>query len=240
MRLYPKVPHPFVIEPPLLEQEHFPKKSQLSFNLVLIGHAIQHFPYFVYTFREMGSSGIGKNRGRYSLLKVSSQDENQNLTTLYSHENPEKIITDFHIISNFSPTQTVPSEITLYFLTPLRIKSNERLSSQLPFSLLLSNLLRRISALSYFHCNEKLILNFKELIQQAKSIKIINHSLYWRDWQRYSSRQNTKMALGGLIGKVSYSGELSPFWHYLKIGGYIHAGKATTFGLGKYFISSAI
>ena len=42
------------------------------------------------------------------------------------------------------------------------------------------------------------------------------------------------MKLGGFVGRVSYKGEMKRFFPFLRTGEYIHLGKATVFGLGKY------
>jgi len=55
------------------------------------------------------------------------------------------------------------------------------------------------------------------------------------------------MQLGGLLGTVtfevragprSHSNELAPFWPYIWLGQWTHAGKNTSMGLGKYEIIS--
>ena len=48
LRLYKNIPHPFVIEPPLTSQRLFKKDEEITFNLILIGKAIQYLPYFIY------------------------------------------------------------------------------------------------------------------------------------------------------------------------------------------------
>ena len=70
LRLYPKVPHPFVIEPPITEKQSFEPGEAFSFHLILIGNAIDYIPYFIYTFTELGKQGIGQGRGKYDLLHV--------------------------------------------------------------------------------------------------------------------------------------------------------------------------
>lgn len=64
--------HPFIIEPPLEERESYGSDDLLSFNLILIGQAIDYFPYFLFTFEELGCLGIGKGRGKYWLEEVFS------------------------------------------------------------------------------------------------------------------------------------------------------------------------
>ncbi len=44
------------------------------------------------------------------------------------------------------------------------------------------------------------------------------------------------MSLGGVLGTVTYEGNNSEFIPFLKLGEFIHIGKGTSFGLGRYEI----
>lgn len=58
--------------------------------------------------------------------------------------------------------------------------------------------------------------------------------LVWQDWERYTSRQNQEMNLGGVVGRwylKQVPAELLPF---IYLGQWLHLGKETAFGLGKY------
>ncbi|MDY6856503.1 MAG: hypothetical protein SWO11_17730, partial [Thermodesulfobacteriota bacterium] len=74
-----QIPHPFVIEPSLDKSEHFGLDDELSFNLILIGKAIDYIPYFVLAFEELGRMGIGKNKGKYRLEEVFSLNGNEEM-----------------------------------------------------------------------------------------------------------------------------------------------------------------
>ena len=131
-----------------------------------------------------------------------------------------------------------PSQIRISFLTPTRLKyEGGFVSEDLEFHILFRNLLRRISLLSYFHCGHRLDdTGFRDLIEQARNIKTINQKLSWHDWERYSNRQETKMKMGGLIGEITYEGDFTLFWPYIRLGEYVHVGKGSSFGLGRYSI----
>ena len=105
------------------------------------------------------------------------------------------------------------------------------------FHILIRNLLRRISLLSYFHCDTDLDLDFKGLIESSKNVKVEKENLSWFDWERYSNRQDTKMMMGGFMGSITFEGVLGPFLPFLLLGEHIHVGKGTSFGLGKYEIT---
>jgi CRISPR/Cas system endoribonuclease Cas6 (RAMP superfamily) len=47
------------------------------------------------------------------------------------------------------------------------------------------------------------------------------------------------MLLGGMIGRVTYAGDLTEFVPLLKFAEKVHLGKATTFGLGKFKMERA-
>jgi len=244
MHKYEKIPHSFIIEPPeaksggagAKESEIIAPETLIKFNLILIGKAIDYLPYFVYTFDELGKIGIGKGRGKYRLKEVRLYN---NGTLVYS-ENDRSISKNVEPalieILDFIPSDKI-DDITLRFITPLRMKYNRDLVVIPEFHILIRHLLRRLGLLYYFHCgNNESSWNHREIISHAQTIKIVSSSLRWFDWQRYSSRQNTKMKLGGLVGEITYRGNLKPYITILRAGEILHAGKNTSFGLGKYEI----
>ena len=76
--------------------------------------------------------------------------------------------------------------------------------------------------------------DFAALKRQAEAVRFNTGDLYWFDWERYSSRQQQTMKLGGLLGTLRLHGDLAPFGHLLHLGQWLHVGKETTFGLGRY------
>jgi CRISPR-associated endoribonuclease Cas6 len=58
--------------------------------------------------------------------------------------------------------------------------------------------------------------------------------LHWRDWTRYSSRQQQEMSLGGVVGTWNLYNLPPALWPALWLGQWLYAGKNTTFGLGQY------
>ena len=241
MKKYPAAPHPFVILPPAGEKRHYVKDENLAFTLTLIGKATEYLPYFIYTFDELGRVGIGKGRGKYQLKKVSAVSNNGKCKQEEIYGGEGKILKSGYettkwkdLINNESLSNK--NELTLKFHTPTRIKYREDLVLDLEFHILIRNLLRRISTLSYFHCANEINIDFKGLIRDAEKIETAKNTLSWKDWERYSNRQETRMKMGGFVGEITFKGNLGKFLPFIMLGEYIHVGKGTSFGLGKYEI----
>jgi CRISPR-associated endoribonuclease Cas6 len=235
MRKYEAAPHPFVIEPPPERRRGYEAGEELVFGLTLVGRAIDYLPYFVYTFDELGKSGLGKGRGKFELKSVMSEGK-----TIYSSE--KKRLTVFGKkslpldLGPFDSDEGQASSLTLNFLTPTRIAYNGKLTLEMEFHTIARSLLRRISLLSYFHGNHNggPAFNFKEIIEKATTVRTIDRKLRWYDWERYSGRQEKRINMGGFVGEISFEGDLGPFMPLIKAGEVLHVGKGTVFGLGRY------
>lgn len=234
-------PHPYVIEPTNSTRTHYKKGEPFDFVLILFGRANDYMPYFIYAIEQMGSIGIGQKiegkRAGFELKQVTTEGGRP----VYSHcdkkisqgEFSRKLILkDFTVSSDDLITGM---EITLE--TPLRLKFQNRLEADLPFHILVRAMLRRISSLLDYHGDGEPSLDYRGLVKRSKDVEITNSSLEWSDWKRYSNRQDRSMLMGGITGKVSYSGDLAGFVPLVRFCERSHIGKQTTFGLGKIKIA---
>lgn len=230
MRKYPYAPHPFVLFADKEKVTRYTPDMAIEVEVTLIGNGVKFFPHFILAFQWMGQFGLGKARYRFLLEEVEDPFGRK----LYLHG---KLLSAPQAIAWADMKYSGhPSTIILNFITPLRIKYKEKYASDLEFHILIRSLLRRISLLSFFHCACELKLDFRSIIDLAHSVKTLNKSLKWYDWTRWSNRQRTLMKMGGLLGSVEFEGDLGIFWPFLALGEWIHVGKGTAFGLGKYSI----
>lgn len=247
MRKYPAAPHPFVLEPPGPGGTVLPAGSPFPLGLTLFGKALRYLPHFVFAFERLGQAGLGSHRVRCAVSRVEGGLDGQRWVLFSSEERALRTSDPFEesvSLDLSTPTgengSGTRSQLTLEVLTPLRIMFEERLSSGLPFHVLVRSLLRRLAHLSYFHCGgDPKVVPFRDWIALAESVRATQHSLQWRDWERYSSRQQVRMTLGGLTGTITYEGPLGPFLPLLRLGEFTHVGKGTSFGLGQYRIVAA-
>ena len=235
------VPHPYILVPPVTEREFFKPDETFRFELILIGKAIDYLPYFLFVFIQLGKNGIGKEKGRFYIESVFNERFGEE-AEIYDHRSGclSRNI-QIYTSESFFPLwkeflSANPEQITIRLLTPLRIKIAGHLSDDFTFFDLFRALLNRLYMLTYFHCGNRFERKHKELLELSKEIEMVEKNLYWQDWLRYSSRQKTRMKIGGVMGEFTIKGRLMPFLPFLKIGEYIHIGKATSMGLGRYEI----
>ena len=88
--------------------------------------------------------------------------------------------------------------------TPLRLQENGKPLNEQEINAerFFISLAKRISLLSEFHF-ESLQFDFELLKNQISQIQD-EKILKWQDWTRYSSRQDQKMKLGGVVGKWQF------------------------------------
>ena len=131
-------------------------------------------------------------------------------------------------------------QVICRFVTPLRFKAANRLSTTLDFATLMRLIIRRIKSLCAlddvaFRLPPK---DFTALIRMASSVRVEENALRWEDWNRYSGRQQTVMQLGGLTGHIVYQGPVTVFARYLDFASRVHIGKQSSFGLGALVLNN--
>ena len=227
---YPAAPHPYVLVPDA-RGGAIAAGDTVTLDVTLFGHGARQLPYVIHALNQAGQRGLGRERGALVLLQVAQAD-GADWRPIYT---PGTDFTPLPAVAPVAPP--VPERLTLRLLTPLRLTHEERLVSQdrFRFHLLFSSLLRRISLLTAFHTDTPLETDFAGLTQAARAVELAGARLRWRDWSRYSSRQDQLVQMGGLVGEIDLDGAgLEPFWPYLWLGQWTHAGKGAVMGLGGY------
>lgn len=231
------VPLPFVIEPPQDEKRSIPPGDCLQFGLVLVGQAIARLPYFILGFKELGKLGLGAGRGKYVLQRMLAQHPWNGREQMLFDGVDVRVCEDECSVAYPEiarrAEQLPADQLTIRFLTPTRLRHGGDLMWEgPPFHVLIRRLLDRVSSLAYFHCGERWEADFQGWIERAKAVEIAEARTIWQDWERYSGRQKRRIKMGGLVGTVTYAGELGPYRPLLALGSLIHVGKGTVLGNG--------
>lgn len=236
---YSAVPQPFVLAPQLPMPDVLAAGEPLTFGLLLAGQAIWHFPYLLAAFRALGVRGLGRERVRARLSEA--------VALLPDGEVPLYDSRYGRLLGN-QPTPVSAAgwgagqaedrtRLTLRFVTPARLKHQDRFVTETPeFHVVVRTLLRRLSSLAVFHGGERWDIDYAGWIERAKAVQIDTAHVFWRDRDRYSTLQKRHMNFGGVLGVAVYQGEVAPFLPLLRLGQLIHVGKGAVFGNGRYEI----
>jgi len=239
-------PRPFTVEPPLGGNGAVAPGDPLSFGLTLFGDSVGLFPYLLAGIARMGQAGIGDRHaapGRFRPREVWAIDPLQGVQQRLMSDLEETMamptlpITHAAVLERAArlPTDAVALEL----LTPLRLVTEGRLVHRLTFQALLRRLLRRLDQLSMITTAQGLDIPFSQLIEAAGAVRVVNDETRWLDASSHSSRTGRTTPIGGLVGRVVFSGDLAPFLPWLVWGEIIHVGKDATKGNGWYRLSRA-
>jgi hypothetical protein len=229
------VPRPFVLGVPPAGARGRPGGSELTFDLTLVGRAREFFPHFVVTLREIHA--IRRGRHPVALRRIEAIRASGAPEKVY--DDAENLVRAHDAASSLADCASLPApagSFVLRFVTYTRLKHEGRWVRHPEFHVLLRRLLGRFSSLALFHCGGPLEADFLGLIEAAKAVRLVADRTRWEDWTRYSSRQDRRMVLGGLVREAVYDGPMARLWPYLVFGQWTHVGKNATFGLGRYEI----
>lgn len=225
-------PHPYVIEPPLDATGSYAAGESLEFGLLLFGKTNDFLMFFLHAAELMGKRGLGKGaQGRANCALESVCDEQGR--RLYRPEDGRLLFEPEPRALRLQPAPAIPSaEVAIRLHTPFRQKSQNRLLDELPFQALTRAMLRRISGLFEHYGDGEPDIDYRGLVARAAQTRTLASELRWRDWERYSNRQQSRMQLGGLVGSVRYADVPAEYLPLLELSQLVHLGKQTTFGLG--------
>ena len=220
--------------------------ESLQFSLTLVGTALRKLDLLVGAARQAFASGVGPSRGG---KRGSAELQKVELETLpYDTTTGEGVVvfdpasgrTQGHVMQTEIPCLSHSLEkISLTLQSPLRIERNKRpLSPEelQPVDFLRALVLRQAVLLETQIATD-LSPNVPDLLQRSRQVQC-DAELHWQDAKRYSGRQGRVLPRGGLVGRLSLKGDLSPFWELLFFGQYLHVGKGATTGNGAYRVQS--
>lgn len=239
------VPRGYVLKPPLDDVTQYSADKPFSFDMVLIGDRVNYLPYVIVPLMELGKTGIGLNRGRFTLgdICISVNDTLESIYDASSNtvRNVQKPITEREILKQAKALDQ--HRLTLRFFTPTRIKYNptgERGKSEVmrvpEFHHIIRRLRDRVNALSTTYCGAPIETEFKGLAERAKAVKTSRLDLRWIEMKRRSKTQSIEHDQSGFIGTITFEGDLTEFLPLIVVGQYVHVGEDAVFGNGWFHI----
>lgn len=221
------IPNPYIINPPGY-REQYNKGDELRFQVILLGDALRYAEQLINALITAGSFTIGAERKRFQLEEIMQYDQLQSIWKpgLYA---PEAIKAE--AISEHRTEGCTNCSIQL--LTPLRIRRGGSLLTELDFITIFRSISRRITELTARYGGYVNEQEIAWLMEAAQHIQKTSSGLYVKNMERYSTRRDKKMDLSGLLGAMTFQGELAPFTPWLNAACILHLGRNTTLGCGK-------
>ena len=230
--------NPYILNVPIKKRPKTIKKNEtfyLNFNLFGDKSNII-LPAIINAFIIAGRAGF--KHKKFTPIRL------ENIDTIKSDKNTiwqPKISLQEYIIPDIAPILPHTKEyLEIIYLTPQRYKYHNRLIdvNSFNFNNWLSALLNRINAINELFADKKIQpLDIKKIINENKNIKIEYLKISKQNIIRYSTRQQTKMNLDGIVGEVILKNKNIQFiLPYLHLGQFINIGKSTTMGLGRFCI----
>ncbi len=181
--------------------------------LTLIGaRAIEHRSLLVGALNRAAARMHGGTAGREGFLRLASVDPIES-----------------------EPT-AAPQRARLTFVTPVRLKSQGRIQSELDAEVLWRSLARRADSLARLYGAGPLAWD------PAATAPFTLETLKSRvvSVQRFSNRQKASMTWPGVLATCLLAGDsLASAWPLLHFGAQVQVGKATSFGFGRYRLEQA-
>ena len=193
-------------------------KDFYDFSLYLFDDATTKLPYALSALNMMLSqNGLGVERKTYKEFDIYIDDklinENRNLQI------PKNSVKTFQIDKNCQ-------NITIQFITPLRLKKNNRFIRD-------DNIELKDIINSIYQRQMQLLEQGYQKFPYPIEGQIVNKELHYKELTRMSNRQKSTMNLGGLLGSIEVKNINKEAYEVLKVGELIGAGKQCVFGLGK-------
>lgn len=251
-----RVVRAYTVVPPQPPRERVPAGETFRFGLTLFGDGFQFLPYVVLAAAEMGRVGVGRGRrdglGRFKLTAIDAfnpltGDHSQLLAPGESLVRlPAVHVTTADTEAAGRPAHQLHDyggDLTLRFLTPLRLEEDDRLFRTPDFGVLFRRLLMRIDMLArdFAGAERRDPADVAALHTAADRVRLVDARTHWCDLWSYSGRKGRDTPLGGLVGSAVYHAtDWEPLLPWLILGQGTQVGKSAVKGNGVYEVANLL
>jgi hypothetical protein len=230
------LPPPYVLDPGETPREgFFAPGAPIPVRLALFGAATRAAAYAALALLRAAEGGVGPARVALRPATVGGRMQAQRAFS-------EAALRD---AMQPAPLPSAPppyDRVRLRFETPLRLRLANDLVTPAAFrpAYLLGAAVRRVSLLVQSQTGVPLEADFRALKAAAAPVEWIETRLGWVETRRYSTRQQARLAMGGIVGEAALDiARLGPLWSFLWLGQALHLGKGASMGFGRYRILPA-
>jgi hypothetical protein len=210
----------------------------LEIDLTLIGDGTLHQDKVAVAFMRFNNE-VRIFRSLFKLVSVNSITADGSMTAYQVGKRQLISIESLAATEHFAQLLEARA-IRVNYQTPTALLQQGELlkaKENLTFEFLVRRLMRRLYQLATDHCGfNGGKVNVDDLIEASRKIEQVDAELRWREYDRYSRRQEQELAFGGYVGWQIFWGDLGRFAPLLALGEQLHVGKRATFGFGRLMI----
>ncbi|MBL8142645.1 MAG: CRISPR system precrRNA processing endoribonuclease RAMP protein Cas6 [Acidobacteria bacterium] len=232
---------PFVIAFP----ESFPRAVEacdtLTFTVTLFGRSAQYASDYIAAFFAAATRGyrLGDRGGPFGVGRVSVAFPDNR----WQEVSPSDRLTldDISLpLSQLAGPETTshPGRLTVEFVTPIRLKTDNHVTGSPRFGVLVDRLADRVARILGTWHGIEWLEHRREFCRDAHAVRAISSTARRMHVTRHSNRQRTSMDLPGVQGAVTYEGPVSAYLPILRLGEFLHVGKNTSAGFGRIRVSA--
>jgi hypothetical protein len=226
-------PRPFVFRASHLDGRTVRAGAPFHFDLHVVDLREPALAYFVLAFAQVAREGLGPRRGRARLDSMWQLDANgQPGIRIYVGEAFRVEQPPGPLLLSLAP-ETAVSRVTVRFVTPTELKSEQRVVERPEFSILLGRARDRVSTLRTLYGDGPLDIDFRGMGERAAGVRMTRCELRHIEAERRSSRTGQVHRIGGFVGEADYEGELGEFLPYLRVARWVGVGRQTVGGTGE-------
>jgi hypothetical protein len=219
---------PYIIEPPK-PKEYYQEGDVLQFSLIFLGKAELYAAEVTRILTKQSFLKIGAKRLPFKLLSIT---HGTTYKTIWEDTKPTLAFA--HLTSGFiSSEKQIGHWGSLQIQTPLRIRRQGKLVTDLDFPTLIRNITTRMTELTEGYGGSVNNIEIEKLCEEAKCVSLNTVVTHFHKMERFSNKLNEKMDFSGIMGVLTFEGELTPYTPWLNAAQLLHIGRNTTFGCGK-------
>lgn len=226
------LPPPYVLDPAPDCEPPQPSNERISVTLRLFGTATRAAAYALLALTRAAADGIGARRTALAPVSVRCAEASSD-----ERDWGDGALREAARARPLAPPPSMPPAIELQFMSPLRLRLQNDLVTPdgLGPAQVFGAAVRRASLIWRFHGPAPIEADFRALQALASRVGWCKREFRWVESARYSTRQKTRMQTGGILGTgiIDLEG-LEPLWPFLWFGQWLHIGKNTTMGFGRY------
>ncbi len=243
------VPRAFAVEPPPPYAE-ISSQRRFKFGVSLYGSAEALIPYLFRALPEMGRRGIGKGRGTFRLIEIFEMSPLNETSRVVMHhqrvvDRVRLAVNHRRVLEELGLRRT--DEVTLHFLTPMRLVEGGSLVRAPKLGPLLRRLIERAQALveQYSPGDQPLPeravwkaewQRMSEAGDRIDADGLLLDASHWVDIQSYSRARGRATPIGGFVGQARWRIESPDVLAWLLWGQSLHVGKNAAKGDGYFHV----